>query len=74
MTFRNLARLFDRAPAAAGLRQYCQNNLAAALPVQVDIAVQSKWRWSLDTWLQRWQESAWLAVPKKKVCQLFMHT
>ena len=68
MTFRNLARLFDRVPLATGLRQYTQNMQAAALPVQIDVAEQLKWRWPLDAWLKGWQESTWLAVPKKKVC------
>lgn len=75
MTFKNLARLFDRAPLAASLRQYCQSSQAvAALPVQHDVAEQLKWRWSLDTWLQGWQESSWLAMPKKKVCHHYRYT
>lgn len=74
MSFRNPARLFDCASLAAGLRQYTQSIQAAALPVQIDIAEQLKWRWSLDAWLQGWQESTWLAVPKKKVCWHCKHT
>ncbi|KAL3143505.1 hypothetical protein ABBQ38_002310 [Trebouxia sp. C0009 RCD-2024] len=66
MTSRCLARLFEQARLAAVL-QYSHISPAASLPGRIDIAEQLKWRWSPDAWWRRWQESLWLAVPKKKV-------
>ena len=58
-------------PTAAGSRQLLSGHQLASttsgLP-QITERLQS--RWSLDSWLKSWQDSSWLAVPKKKVSLL----
>jgi len=67
MALRNLARLFDRMQPAAAPRQILSHHQMAAVAAPVETADALNWRWSLDSLLQSWQESTWLAVPKKKV-------
>lgn len=70
MAFKNLTcTLVDLLqPVAADSRQLLSGHqlasTASGLP-QITERLQS--RWSLDSWLKSWQDSSWLAVPKKKV-------
>ena len=74
MSLRGLARLFDRIQPAARSTQAVGSHQAALLSPQFDSTEPLNWRWSLNNWLQSWQESSWLAVPKKKVGLLRFYT
>lgn len=67
MSLRSLARLFNRIQPAARSTQAVGSHQAASLSPQFDSTEPLNWRWSLNNWLQSWQESSWLAVPKKKI-------
>ena len=58
-------------PIAAGSRQLLPGHqLASTTSGLTHITERLQSRWSLDSWLKSWQESSWLAVPKKKVSLL----
>ncbi|KAL0039570.1 hypothetical protein WJX77_002167 [Trebouxia sp. C0004] len=70
MALRNLTcTLLDLLrPIAAGSRQLPSGHqLASATSGLPQITKRLQFRWSLDSWLECWQDSSWLAVPKKKV-------
>ncbi|KAL0045433.1 hypothetical protein WJX82_006494 [Trebouxia sp. C0006] len=55
-------------PVATGSRQVLSGHQLASTTSGIpQITETLQPRWSLDSWLKSWQNSSWLAVPKKKV-------